>query len=251
MESGDFKLLLRDRRHDRFTPLIKTPKEILSMVLGKGTFVAPPQMSGTLKRRNKSKYFDFHGNKGHNTYDCLHLKRQIKEVVKLGKLAHLVKGIKQGSNKGSTSKRSKKPDTTSKDKGAAIFMVQSWGRNVCPRGNILALGADTPVAAPPQLVENIKVSFHHEYMEQSMILGGNLPDEGKKTMCEVLMANLDVFIWKPADMTGVPRMLAEHKLGVKKGDPSVRQKEKGQAPEINSKTGGSRIMQEVKYHNWI
>ncbi|GKA63348.1 hypothetical protein Tco_0762954 [Tanacetum coccineum] len=46
----------------------------------------------------------------------------------------------------------------------------------------------------------------------------------KRAICEVLKANLDVFAWKLADMTGVPRTLAEHKLGVKEGTPPVRQK---------------------------
>ncbi|GJR13743.1 hypothetical protein Tco_0796395 [Tanacetum coccineum] len=83
--------------------------------------------------RNKSKFCDFHGDKGHNTDDCLHLRRQIKQVARSGQLAHLVKEIKQGSNKASTSKSGKKTEAAQKDKGTAIFMVQSWGRNVRPR----------------------------------------------------------------------------------------------------------------------
>ncbi|GKB89819.1 hypothetical protein Tco_0962091 [Tanacetum coccineum] len=59
-----------------------------------------------------------------NKDDCLHLKRPIEEVVKFGQLAHQVKEIKQGNNKASTSKP-KKPDSTPKDKGVAIFMVHS------------------------------------------------------------------------------------------------------------------------------
>ncbi|GJU31263.1 hypothetical protein Tco_1174852 [Tanacetum coccineum] len=95
-------------------------------------------MAGALESRNKNKYCDFHGDKGHNTDDCLHLKRQIEEAVKSEKLAHLVKEIKQGSNKASTSKTVKKAVVAPKDKGAAIIMVQSWGRNVRPRTNPLA-----------------------------------------------------------------------------------------------------------------
>nr|GFB63163.1 reverse transcriptase domain-containing protein [Tanacetum cinerariifolium] len=43
--------------------------------------------------------------------------------------------------------------------------------------------------------------------------------------------NLDIFAWKPSDMTGVPRSVAEHRLDVREGCPPVRQKKRGQAPE--------------------
>ncbi|GKA63349.1 reverse transcriptase domain-containing protein [Tanacetum coccineum] len=107
----DFRRCPRERRGDRFMPLTKTPKEILAMEARKGTFTTPPPMSGAPESRNKNKYCDFHGDKGHNTDDCLHLKRQIKEAVRSGQLAHLVKEIKQGGNKASTNKTVKKAET--------------------------------------------------------------------------------------------------------------------------------------------
>nr|GEW53976.1 reverse transcriptase domain-containing protein [Tanacetum cinerariifolium] len=320
-------------------PLIKNPKEILAMEAGKVTFANPPPMSGAPASRNNNKYYDFHGDKGHNTEDYLQLKRQTEEAARSGRLAHLVKEIKQGGNKASTSKTVKKTEAAQKDKGDAIFMVQSWGRNVRSRGVI-----DTPpqmnisfpplnnmdiedhpmvicaeigghdihyiyvdggsaseilyehfflrirpeirrnlipaatslvgfsgeitwtlgqillrvtlgkypyqatvwmnflvvrppsktrywvVVPPPSPVERIKVAIHPEYPEQSVMLGGNLINEGKRAICKVLKANLDVFAWKPADITGVPKTLVEHKLGVKEGTPPVRQKKRGQAP---------------------
>ncbi|GKD22690.1 hypothetical protein Tco_1224393, partial [Tanacetum coccineum] len=36
---------------------------------------------------------------GHNTNDCYHLKKQIKEVVASGKLVHLVRDIRQGNQR--------------------------------------------------------------------------------------------------------------------------------------------------------
>nr|GEZ92524.1 retrotransposon Gag domain-containing protein [Tanacetum cinerariifolium] len=138
----DFKRRPMDQRHDRFTPLIKTTKEILAMKSRKGTFVSSPPMLGAPEARNKNKYCDFHKDKRHNTDDCLHLKIQIEEAVMSGKLAHLVKEIKQGSNKASTSKAAKNPDAALKDKGSAIFSVQSWGRNVHSR---------SVVHTPPQM----------------------------------------------------------------------------------------------------
>ncbi|GJT28447.1 hypothetical protein Tco_0908722 [Tanacetum coccineum] len=42
-----------------------------------------------------------------------------------------------------------------------------------------------------------------------------------------------VFAWKPADITGVPRHEAEHRLNVWEGCLPIRQKKMGQAPERN------------------
>ncbi|GJU08644.1 hypothetical protein Tco_1125074, partial [Tanacetum coccineum] len=71
----------------------------------------------------------------------------------------------------------------------------------------------------PEPVENVKVAINPECPEQTIMIGGSLSIEGKKAVCEVLKVNLDVFAWKPADMTGVSRILAEHKLGIKKSAP--------------------------------
>ncbi|GJU14749.1 hypothetical protein Tco_1142715 [Tanacetum coccineum] len=81
-----------------FTPLVKTPKEILAMDTMK--FKAPLPMSGPTKNRNKNKFCEFHGDKGHSTDECIHLKKQIKEADRSGKLSHLIKKQKQGSKKG-------------------------------------------------------------------------------------------------------------------------------------------------------
>ncbi|GJW44787.1 hypothetical protein Tco_0073586 [Tanacetum coccineum] len=45
--------------------------------------------------------------------------------------------------------------------------------------------------------------------------------------------NLDVFAWKPADMTDVLRHIAEHRLNIREGCPPIKQKKRGQAPEMN------------------
>ncbi|GJU87487.1 hypothetical protein Tco_1295033 [Tanacetum coccineum] len=71
-----------NRRQDRFTPLTKTPKEILAMDIVK--FKAPPPMTGPAGNRNKNNFCEFHGDKGHITDECIHLRRQIEEAVKSG-----------------------------------------------------------------------------------------------------------------------------------------------------------------------
>nr|GEY35887.1 hypothetical protein [Tanacetum cinerariifolium] len=54
------------------------------------------------------------------------VKKQIEELVRAGKLSHLIKEIKQGRDQSKTGKK----ETTAKDKLTAICMVQSWQRTV-------------------------------------------------------------------------------------------------------------------------
>ncbi|GJW40805.1 hypothetical protein Tco_0066650 [Tanacetum coccineum] len=73
---------------DTFTPLLKTPKEILTM---EGiSFPKLPPLIRIPKKQNLNKFCDYHGDRGHNTNDCYQLKKQIDEVVATGKLTHLV-----------------------------------------------------------------------------------------------------------------------------------------------------------------
>ncbi|GKB03575.1 reverse transcriptase domain-containing protein [Tanacetum coccineum] len=109
----------------RFTLLTKTPKEILA--LDKGKFKSPPPMTTQVEKRNASKFCEFHGEVGHTIDECIHLKRQIEDMLKDGKLSHLIKELKQNSGKDQT-KATKKGETPTKDKSLAILMVQSWQR---------------------------------------------------------------------------------------------------------------------------
>ncbi|GJW97107.1 reverse transcriptase domain-containing protein [Tanacetum coccineum] len=44
-----------------------------------------------------------------------------------------------------------------------------------------------------------------------------LLEKGRDKLCDLLRRNLDVFAWKPADMTGVPRHIAKHQLNIREG----------------------------------
>jgi hypothetical protein len=46
----------------------------------------------------------------------------------------------------------------------------------------------------------------------------------ESVVVDFLKANLDVFAWKPSDMKGVPREVAEHKLNIKLGSKLVKQR---------------------------
>ncbi|GJX80749.1 reverse transcriptase domain-containing protein [Tanacetum coccineum] len=121
-KKGGFRNQQRsERKQDRFTLLTKTPKEILA--LDKGKFKPPPPMTTPVEKRNASKFCEFHGEVGHTIDECMHLKRQIEEMLKAGKLSHLIKELKQSNGKDQT-KAAKKGETSGKDKPLAILMVQ-------------------------------------------------------------------------------------------------------------------------------
>ncbi|GJU93201.1 reverse transcriptase domain-containing protein [Tanacetum coccineum] len=92
---SDFRGQPREGRgSNRFTPLTRTPKEILAAEAGK--FKPPPPM----------------------------LKKQIEELVRAGKLSHLIKEIKQGRDQPKVGKK----EVLAKDKSTTIYMVQLWHR---------------------------------------------------------------------------------------------------------------------------
>ncbi|GJV51800.1 reverse transcriptase domain-containing protein [Tanacetum coccineum] len=110
----------QEKRPDRFTLLTKTPKEILA--LEKGKFKTPPPMTTPVEKRNANKFCEFHGEVGHNTDECNHLRKQIEDMLKAGKLSHIIRELKQSSGK---DQPKKKGETSGKEKPQAILMIQS------------------------------------------------------------------------------------------------------------------------------
>ncbi|GJZ16616.1 reverse transcriptase domain-containing protein [Tanacetum coccineum] len=120
---SDFRGQSREGRgSNRFTPLTRTPKEILAAEAGK--FKPPPPMVTPVEKRSSSKFCDFHNDKGHSTDECMQLKKQIEELVRAGKLSHLIKEIKQGRDQTKNGKK----EAPAKDKSLAIYMIQPWHR---------------------------------------------------------------------------------------------------------------------------
>ncbi|GJZ81631.1 reverse transcriptase domain-containing protein [Tanacetum coccineum] len=106
--------------------------------------------------------------------------------------------------------------------------------------------------------EKNQVAIHLEYLEQTVVIGSTLTEEGQKELCGLLRRHLDMFAWKPADMTGVSRHVAEHRLNIREGCLPVRQKKRGQASKRNKiiceeveKLVDADIMKEVHYHSWL
>ncbi|GJY32254.1 reverse transcriptase domain-containing protein [Tanacetum coccineum] len=141
-------------------------------------------------------------------------------------------------------------------KGGTVTIRSS---RVIPMECAMISGPSTQHPVTSQVLEEkIKVAIHPEYPEQTIAIGSTLTEKGRKELCALLRQNLDVFAWKPADMTGVPRHMAEHRLNVREGRPPIRQKKRGQAPERNKaireeveKLVDVGIMKEVHYHSWL
>ncbi|GKC97106.1 hypothetical protein Tco_1162548 [Tanacetum coccineum] len=116
----------------------------------------------------------------------------------------------------------------------------------------------TPSATKPKIEERVKVAINPEYPEQTVMIGSTLTEEGRNKLCGLLQRNLDIFAWKPADRTGVPRHIVEHHLNMLEGCSPVRQKKRGQAADKNHaiqeevrKLVEAEIMKEVHYHDWL
>nr|GEW14698.1 reverse transcriptase domain-containing protein [Tanacetum cinerariifolium] len=118
----------KGRGSSRFTSLTRTPKEILAAKEGK--FQPPPPMVTPVQKINSNKFCDFHNDKEHNTDECMLLKKQIKDLVRAGKLSHLIKEIKQGRDQSKVGKK----ETPTKDKPMEIYMIQSWQRMTRQKG---------------------------------------------------------------------------------------------------------------------
>nr|GEV91150.1 reverse transcriptase domain-containing protein [Tanacetum cinerariifolium] len=106
--------------------------------------------------------------------------------------------------------------------------------------------------------EKSKVALHLNFPNQEVAIRGTLSAKGRTELCSLLKENLDIFVWKPLDMTGVPRLVAEHQLNIREGYSPVWQNKKGQASKHAKaiqaevqKLVEAGIMREVYYHDWL
>ncbi|GKE63235.1 hypothetical protein Tco_1513602 [Tanacetum coccineum] len=123
---------------------------------------------------------------------------------------------------------------------------------------MVAEAQNSPPPREPAAAKRIKVEIHLEYPKQTIKIGGSLFEKERMELCNLLKENFDIFSWKPTDMTGVPRSIAEHRLNVREGCQPIRPKRRGQAPDRNkaiqvefAKLVQAEIMREVHYHNWL
>ncbi|GJU62988.1 hypothetical protein Tco_1244823 [Tanacetum coccineum] len=75
--------------------------------------------------------------------------------------------------------------------------------------------------------KNFKVALHPNFPDQEVAITGTLSAKGRTKLSLLLKKNLDIFAWKPSDMTGVPRSIAGNRLNIWEGYSPVRQKKRG------------------------
>ncbi|GJS10547.1 reverse transcriptase domain-containing protein [Tanacetum coccineum] len=299
-------------------------------------------MTTLVEKRNASKFCEFHGEVGHNADECMHLRKQIKEMLKAGKLSHLIKELKQNNKKEQPKDEGTEGPMIIEAEigGHCIHRMYVDGRSaseilgeiIWPIGqiqllvtigdeehsasawmNFVVVRSEFPynriigrpgvrklhavpstahrmlkilvtkgvitlkssrlvllecamVSGPegtlpainPIVEERIKVAINLEYPEQTVMIGSTLTEEGRNKLCGLLQRNLDIFAWKPVDMTGVPRHIPKYRLNVREGYSLVRQNKRGQAADQNQaiqeevgKLVEAGIMREVHYHDWL
>ncbi|GKE86515.1 hypothetical protein Tco_1560257 [Tanacetum coccineum] len=106
-------------------------------------------MTTPIEKRNHAKFYEFHSEVGRNTDEYMHLKKQIKEMLKAGKLSHLIKELKHNNRK-EQPKVVKKRETSGKDKLNLVFTPGRRGRNGRPNDH--RGGNRRPLCTPGEII---------------------------------------------------------------------------------------------------
>ncbi|GJT29432.1 reverse transcriptase domain-containing protein [Tanacetum coccineum] len=261
------------KNRDRFSPyhssnhgllsnLSKSPRKILETKKVAKTFKQPPRLVGSRLSRDMSKYCHFHEDHGHDTNQCRKLRHQIKESLKSGQLAHLVKGIKKGKAKVSDTQLG-----ANNSSDPFIIKVQVFGRSLRVDSKVPLVGflrehswpldevpleitiGESPFART-EVLNFVIVSYadneervvvNDKYPKQTIVIGKQLPPSFKKKLWDLLKSNTDVFAWTCSYMTGIPRTImiggnpfnTEYWLNEFKHIEPVKQKKRGLTPEQN------------------
>nr|GEX08487.1 reverse transcriptase domain-containing protein [Tanacetum cinerariifolium] len=254
------------RRQDRFTPLTKTPKEILAMETVK--FKAPPPMTGLVENWNKNKFCEFHGDKGHNTNECIHLRRRIEEALKSGQLSYLVKEIKQRRKRGEQEKAVKKGEAPNKEKATTRKFISHLLETVADKKPKFIQryhrppGSEKNLSGPIYRSRNAKIPSERrnnddpqQYYNTSGVQNGSRSTKFPST--QRTNGHRRNQSSNPPRVSGInrhDRTPLEHPQRM----PTHKAKRIGQAPDRNkaiqeevSKLVEAKIMREVHYHDWI
>nr|GEU88290.1 hypothetical protein [Tanacetum cinerariifolium] len=295
----------KERRHSHHGNSMRVAKSKTSKKKVFGTNKAPPPMTTPVEKRNHAKFCEFHGEVGHNTNECMHLRKQIEEMLKAGKLSHLMKDIKQNNGK-------EQPKENEETEGPMIIMAEIGGHYVhrmyvdgesaseimyehCFSSHRLEIKKQLIPATTPLigfsgeiiwLIEQIQLlvkigdeehsalawmNFMYKEitlkssqlvpLECAMVFGPTKTPSATKPIAKErikVAINMECPEQTPADTTGVPRHIVEHRLNMPEGCPLIRQKKRGQAADRNhaiqeevGKLVEAGIMREVNYHDWL
>ena len=79
------------------------------------------------------------------------------------------------------------------------------------------------IIAPPSKMDTIEIDLGTGDPSKMAIISAHLSKEYGLALTNFLRENKNIFAWKLADMLGVPRELAEHKLDLNPGSKPVKQ----------------------------
>ncbi|GJT96453.1 hypothetical protein Tco_1091971 [Tanacetum coccineum] len=189
-------------------------------------------MTIPVEKRNHAKFSKFPGEVGHNTDEW-----QIQLLVKIGDEEHSASAwmnfmvVRSSSSYNGIIRRpgviklQAVPSTAHgmlkiPVEGGVITLKSS--KLVLLECAVVSGPEETSSATKPIIEERVKIAINPEYPEQTVMIGSTLTEEGYNKLCRLLQCNLDIFAWKPADMTGVPRHISEHRLNIREGCSPVK-----------------------------
>ncbi|XP_022021311.1 uncharacterized protein LOC110921323 [Helianthus annuus] len=149
---------------------------------------------------------------------------------------------------------------TSIPHAACGFPTETGVAILYPSKEVMSVDDEPPakVVKPSAPNEPEKWVLNNEYPEQTILLGQAISPATRIQLKELLFNNKDIFSWCPADMTGVPRDIAQHCLNIKPSVEPVAQgrrsfsEEKAKAmDEQVTELLNAGILREVKYHTWV
>jgi hypothetical protein len=83
-------------QNQKWTPLNTTLSNVLMEIKRDPAFRWPPRMRTPPEKRNNQKFCEYHNNHGHQTEDCMVLRKEIELLIQNGKLVKLVANEKRG-----------------------------------------------------------------------------------------------------------------------------------------------------------
>ncbi|XP_076910186.1 uncharacterized protein LOC143567733 [Bidens hawaiensis] len=123
-----------------------------------------------------------------------------------------------------------------------------------------ATESSRPSKVPRQArrTEPEKWVLNKKFPDQTVTIGPAISEIVRTLLKQLLTKNMDIFAWQPADMTGVPRSIAEYKLRVNPMSTPIVQKKRKMGPEqtkaMNEQVQDllhAGIIRERKYQTWV
>ncbi|XP_076941354.1 uncharacterized protein LOC143610883 [Bidens hawaiensis] len=117
-----------------------------------------------------------------------------------------------------------------------------------------------PSKVPKQTrrTEPEKWVLNKKFPEQTVIIRPAISEIVRTFLKQLLTKNIDIFAWQPADMTGIPRKIGEHKLRVNPAFTPIVLKKRKMGPEhtkaMNKKVQDLLhvgIIRPIQYQTWV